>query len=73
MTTIKHTVGLLYINSVDNILNTLNSLPNTKCSIESKSITSTILSIKLDMDITYDDVLSLGTLIGSIQTSSLIQ
>lgn len=73
MTTIKHTVGLLYIKSVDDILNTLNSLPNTKCSIESKSTTSVILSIKLDMDITYDDVLSLGTLIGSIQTSSLVQ
>lgn len=72
MTTLKHTVGLMYIKSVDNILNTLNSLPNTKCSIESTSITSIVLSIELDFDVTYDEVLSLGTLIGSIQTSSLI-
>jgi hypothetical protein len=72
MTTLKHTIGLLYIKSVDKIVDTLNSLPNTKCSIESTSITSTILSIELDFDVTYEEVLSLGTLIGSIQTSSLI-
>ena len=72
MTTLKHSVDLLYIKSIPTILNTLNSIPNTKCNIESTSITSTILSIELDFDVTYDDVLSLGTLIGSIQTSSLI-
>lgn len=71
MTTLKHTVGLLNINSVDSIVKTLNSIPNHKCSIESTSITSTILSIELDFDVTYDDVLSLGTLIGSIQTSMI--
>lgn len=72
MATITHTVSLLYLNSVDTLVETLNSLPNTKCSIESTSITSTILSIELDFDVTYEEVLSLGTLIGSIQTSSLI-
>ena len=72
MTTLKHTIGLLYIKSVDKIVDTLNSLPNTKCSIESKTISSVSLSIDIDMDITFQDVLSLGTLIGSIQTGSLI-
>ena len=72
MTTLKHTVGLMYIKSVDNIIDVLNSIPNHKCTIESTSITSVILSIELDFDVTYEDVLSLGTLIGSIQTSSLV-
>ena len=72
MTILKHEVGLLYINSVDNIIDVLNSIPNHKCSISSTSITSVILSIELDFDVTYEDVLSLGTLIGSIQTSSLV-
>ena len=71
MTTLKHTVGLLYINSVDRIVETLNSLPNHKCSIESTSITSTILSIEMDYTPSLEDVLSLGTLIGTIQTRSL--
>jgi hypothetical protein len=69
MTTLKHTVELLYIKSVDKIVDTLNCLPNTKCNIES---ISTILSIELDFDVTHDDLLSLGILIGSIQTISLI-
>jgi len=72
MTTLKHTVGLLSIKSVDQLMKTLNSLPNTTCIIESKTISSVSLSIDIDMDITLDDVLSLGTLIGSIQTSSLL-
>ena len=72
MTTLQHTVGLMYIKSVDNIIDVLNSIPNHKCTIESTSITSVILSIELDFDVTYEDVLSLGTLIGSIQTSSLV-
>jgi uncharacterized protein with PQ loop repeat len=72
MTTLKHTVGLLSIKSVDQLMETLNSLPNTTCIIESKTISSVSLSIDIDMDITLDDILSLGTLIGSIQTSSLL-
>jgi hypothetical protein len=72
MTTITHTVSLLNLNSVDSIMNTLNSLPKTKCTIEHKNITSIVLSISIDEELTYEDVLSLGTLIGSIQTTSLI-
>jgi hypothetical protein len=72
MTTLKHTVTLLSIKSVDQLMETLNSLPNTTCIIESKTISSVTLSIELDFDVTYEEVLSLGTLIGSIQTSSLL-
>lgn len=71
MTTITHTVGLLNLNSVDTIINTLNSLPKTKCTIEHKNITSIVLSISIDEELTYEDVFALGTLIGSIQTSRL--
>jgi hypothetical protein len=71
MTTLKHTIGLLNINSVDSIVKTLNSIPNHKCSIESTSITCVTLSIEMDYTPSLEDVLSLGTLIGSIQTSKL--
>lgn len=72
MTTLKHTIGLMYINSVDNLINTLNSLPNTKCTIIEQTITSVDLSIEIYGECSLQDVLSLGTLIGTIQTSSLI-
>jgi len=68
MTTLKHTVSLLYLNSTDTLVKTLNSLPNTKCIIESKTNTSVVLSIDIPDNITLDTVLTLGTLIGSIQT-----
>ena len=71
MATITHTVSLLYLNSADTIVETLNSLPNTKCIITSKTSTSVVLSIDIPDNITLDTVLTLGTLIGSIQTSLL--
>lgn len=71
MQVIKHTIGLININSVDDVVNTLNSLAKTKCTIIEKNITSIVLSISIDEELTYEDVLSLGTLIGSIQTSRL--
>lgn len=71
MTTITHTIGLINLNSVEQVMNTLNSLPNTNASIIDKKITSIVISISIDCDVTFDDVLALGTLIGSIQTSLL--
>lgn len=69
MTTITHTVGLININSVNQLMETLNSLDHTTCTIEDKNITSVTLSIDIDYNYTLQDVLSLGTLIGTIQTS----
>ena len=69
MTTLKHTVGLININSVNQLIETLNSLDHTTCTIEDKNITSVTLSIDIDYNYTLQDVLSLGTLIGTIQTS----
>jgi hypothetical protein len=69
MTTLKHTVGLININSVNQLMETLNSLDHTTCTIEDKNITSVTLSIDIDYNYTLQDVLSLGTLIGTIQTS----
>lgn len=71
MATITHTVSLLYLNSTDTLVKTLNSLPNTKCIVTSKTSTSVVLSIDIPDNITLDTVLTLGTLIGSIQTSLL--
>jgi hypothetical protein len=69
MTTLKHTVGFININSVNQLMETLNSLDHTTCTIEDKNITSVTLSINIDYNYTLQDVLSLGTLIGTIQTS----
>jgi hypothetical protein len=71
MQVIKHTVGLINMNSVDDLVNTLNSLEETKCTIVEKNITSVTLSIQISNDCTLEDVLSLGSLIGTIQTSRL--
>ena len=72
MTTLKHTIGLINLNSVEDVIDKLNSLPYTNVSIIDKTISSVTISISIDCDVTLDEVLSLGTLIGSIQTSSLI-
>ena len=71
MQVIKHTIGLININSVDDVVNTLNSLEETKCTIVEKKIASVTLSIQISNDCTLEDVLALGTLIGTIQTSKL--
>lgn len=72
MTTLKHKVDLGVINSVDNIIKLLNTFPNTKCTIVDQTITSVELSIEIDEKCSLDAILSLGVLIGTIQTSSLI-
>jgi hypothetical protein len=72
MTTIKHQIGFVNMNSVDQVVNTLNSLEGIECTIAEKKITSALLSIELSNDPTLEDVLSLGSLIGTIQTSSLV-
>jgi uncharacterized protein YlbG (UPF0298 family) len=72
MTTIKYTVGFVNMNSLDELVDKLNSLDDVKCTIAEKNITSALLSIELSNEPTLEDVLSLGSLIGIIQTSSLI-
>lgn len=72
MTTIQYTVGFINMNSLDELIDKLNSLDDVKCTIAEKNITSAILSIELSNTPTLEDVLSLGSLIGIIQTSSLI-
>jgi len=72
MQTIKYTVGFVNMNSLDELVDTLNSLEDIKCTIAEKKITSALLSIELSNDPTLEDVLSLGSLIGNIQTSSLL-
>jgi len=72
MQTIKYTIGFVNMNSLDELVDTLNSLEDVKCTIAEKKITSAILSIELSNDPTLEDVLSLGSLIGTIQTSSLV-
>lgn len=72
MRVVTHRTGLYNLNSLEEIMNTLNSIPNIKCTIIEKSITFVLLSIEInDDDITLDDVLAIGVLIGSIETSLL--
>jgi len=72
MQTIKYTIGFVNMNSVDEVVNTLNSLEDVKCTIAEKKITSAILSIELSDDSTLEDILALGSLIGTIQASRLV-
>jgi hypothetical protein len=72
MKTINYQIGFVNLNSVDAVVETLNSLDNIKCTIAEKKITSVTLSIQIDNECTLEDVLSLGSLIGIIQASSLI-
>jgi len=72
MTTLKHTIGLINLNSVEQVIETLNSLDHTTCTIEDKNITSVVLSIDIDYNYTLQDVLALGTLIGTIQAVRLM-
>lgn len=72
MTTLKHTIELINLNSVEQVIETLNSLDHTTCTIEDKNITSVVLSIDIDYNYTLQDVLALGTLIGTIQAVRLM-
>lgn len=72
MQAIEYQVGLINLNSVDQIMETLNSLRDTKCTIVEKKITSVTLSIELDDDCTLEDVLVIGSIIGVIQASRLM-
>lgn len=71
MQVIKYQIGLVNLNSVDAIVETLNSLDNTKCTVAEKKITSATLSIQIDNECTLEDVLALGSLIGVIQANRL--
>ena len=72
METINYKIGFVNMNSLDELVDKLNSLEDVKCTIAEKNITSALLSISLSNDPTLEDVLSLGSLIGVIQASSLI-
>jgi hypothetical protein len=72
MEAINYKIGFVNMNSLDEVVNKLNSLEDVKCTIAEKNITSALLSISLSNDPTLEDVLSLGSLIGVIQASSLI-
>jgi hypothetical protein len=72
MKAINYKIGFVNMNSLDELVDKLNSLEDVKCTIAEKNITSALLSIQLDNDCTLEDVLSLGSLIGVIQASSLI-
>jgi hypothetical protein len=71
MQTIKYQIGLVNLNSVDSIVETLNNLPDVNCTIEEKKITSAVLSISIDDNCTSEDILALGSLIGIVQASRL--
>jgi hypothetical protein len=71
MQTLTHTIRLPYIRCKDHLISTLEKL-FIKCSVIEETITSITLQLEIDDSLTLNDVLSIGTLIGSIETSSLI-
>lgn len=72
MTTLTHKVTISSLRSLDKLLSTLNSIPLINCYVLNDNIVSIDINIDLNFDPTFQDVLSLGTLIGSIETASLI-
>ncbi len=71
MQVIKYQIGFVNLNSLDAVVETLNKLPNTLCTIAEKKITSATLSIQIDTECTLEDILALGSLIGITQASRL--
>ena len=73
MITIKHTIPLLCINSLGNILNTLNALPNTECTLEIYSDSSVDISIELNFEANPQEIFILGVLVGSLEVGNLLK
>lgn len=71
MQTLTHTIRLPYIRCKNDLISTLESL-FIKCSIIEETVTSITLQLEIDDSLNINDVLSIGVLIGSIETSSLI-
>jgi hypothetical protein len=72
MRILNYTVQLAYTNSVDDIIKTSNTLLDVKCTIIDKKFTSITLAIEISDTLSLNDVLYLGTLIGSIEAKSLV-
>jgi hypothetical protein len=69
---IEYKVTIGYLKCIPTIIETINSLGGIQCEVLSTHPTSTILVITLDDNSDPEIILTLGTMIGSIETQGLI-
>ena len=69
--TVTHVIGVTALSAVDKIVNQLLEI-GILAEVEEMNPVQLLLHIDVPDDFTFDDVLALGTLIGSIETGALI-
>ena len=69
--TVTHVIGVTALSAVDKIVNQLLEI-GILAEVEEMNPVQLLLHIDVPDDFTFDDVLALGTLIGSLETGALI-
>lgn len=70
--TVTHVIGVTGLSTVDKIVNQLLEI-GILAEVEEMNPVQLLLHIDVPDDFTFDDVLALGTLIGSIEAGALAQ
>ena len=70
--TVTHVIGVTGLSTVDKIINQLLEI-GILAEVEEMNPVQLLLHIDVPDDFTFDDVLALGTLIGSIEAGALVQ
>lgn len=70
--TVTHVIGVTGLSAVDKIINQLLEI-GILAEVEEMNPVQLLLHIDVPDDFTFDDVLALGTLIGSIEAGVLVQ
>lgn len=69
--TVTHVIGVTALSATDKIVNQLLEI-GIPVEVEEKNPVQMLLHIEVPDDATFNDVLALGSLIGSIETGALI-
>ena len=69
---VTHVIGVTTLSATDKIVNQLLEI-GIPVEVEEKNPVQLLLHIEVPDDATFNDVLALGALVGSIETGALIQ
>ena len=69
--TVTHVIGVTALSATDKIVNQLREI-GIPVEVEEKNPVQMLLHIEVPDDATFNDVLALGSLIGSLETGALI-
>ena len=69
--TVTHVIGVTALSATDKIVNQLLEI-GIPVTVEEKNPVQMLLHIEVPDDATFNDVLALGSLIGSLETGALI-